>query len=282
MRINKLLARKYREEGEGGEGTGAPAASDFASILPPEYKDNPALKDYKDIGGLIKSHLNLQTMVGGSLKIPTDDNPESWNQLYDKLGRPKTADEYQFDLGEELKDAQLDPELTKWGKELFHKYGLTAKQANGVMKDYVQREMQVNEGKQSRDDMLDEYEDALREQLGGKFDESIQLATRARDMFLDEETRQFLDESGLGSHPGLVNTFIKIGNLLKEDKAFSDGAANSGFAAGPSEARAEIGRLNSDQEFMAAYLNKDNPGHVAAVERRQRLYKVAYPGKINN
>lgn len=285
-RLRALMSRLYREEagdggGDGGNGGGG-AVTDLASILPPEYKDSPALKDYKDIGGLVKSHLNLQSMVGNSIKVPTDDNPDSWAQVYNKLGRPEKPDGYEFDLGEDLKDAQLNPELTGWAKELFHKHGLTKAQANGMMKEYVQRELAERGNQKSRDEIMDEYEDTLRDALGESYDESIELATRARDMFLDADTKTFLNSTGLGSHPGLVQAFVKIGNLLKEDKAFADGAASAGFAAGPEAAKQEIAKLNMDKEFMDAYMNKDNPGHAAAVTKRQNLYKTAYPGKVTN
>lgn len=278
-RIKSLLSRKYRNEegGNGDAGGGAPAPiPSFAEIIPQEYKDSPALKDYKDIGSLIKSHLSLQSMVGSSLPMPKDEDETSWNTVYDKLGRPKTAEEYKFELGEELKEVQLDENRTKWASQLFHKAGLNNKQANAILNEYVKLEMeQLQQG-----DKSEEWTEALKKEFGDKFEENTALAARAAKMFGDAETLKWLNESGLGNHPSLVKMFANIGNLLKEDKAFADGASSSGFQDDPAQAKIEIGRLNTDKEFMAAYMNNEAPGHKEAVERMQRLYKVAYPGQV--
>ena len=51
---------------------------------------------------------------------------------------------------------------------------------------------------------------------------------------------------------------------------------------GPEAAKAEIGKLQTDADFQKAYMNKDAPGHKEAVERMERLFKVAYPGKVES
>ena len=45
---------------------------DWRAALPAEYKDNAAFASYKDLGGLLKSHLEAQKMIG-----------------YDKVLKPK-------------------------------------------------------------------------------------------------------------------------------------------------------------------------------------------------
>lgn len=282
-RIKKLLSRVYRNEaGEGGDqgmgvGTGEPIKS-FADSFPPEYKDNAALRDYKDLGGLLKSHINLQSMVGNNIPMPKDENDESWNQVYDKLGRPKTPAEYQLKLADEFKDIQLDENRTKWAQDLFHKAGLNSRQANAILNEYVKLEMQ----QMQEADNSDKWVNQIKQEFGDKFEEKTTLAQQAVKMFGDQETRQWLTDSGLGNHPSLVKMFANIGNLLKEDKAFTEGASSNGFVADPAQAKMDIGKLNADKEFMSAYMNNEAPGHKEAVERMQRLYKVAYPNKVKS
>lgn len=292
MRMHKLLTRLYRDvAAEGGDpGAAAPAAPaapivvpSFADSIPAEYRESPGLKDYKDISGLIKSHLNLQTMVGDSIKVPKEMTAENLAPIWDKLGRPKTAGEYNFSLEGDLKEVKLNQDMTDWAKQLFHKHGLNPQQANGLMQEYVAKEQgTLAQQQEAQESQALEWEDKLRDDFGDKFDEKVTLAQRAANMFTDQETRDWLETSGLGNNPNFVKTFAKIGALLQEDKAFADGSGAAGFVASEGEAKLEIGKLNADPTFMKAYMNGDAPGHRDAVQRMQKLYGVAYPGKQKN
>ena len=84
------------------------------------YRDS--VKDFKDINGLVKSYQSAQSMLGSSIRIPTDDaskeakdefysrlsqvpgltrlpnkdDPEAMNQFYNSLGRPESKDGYKI------------------------------------------------------------------------------------------------------------------------------------------------------------------------------------------
>ncbi|HYD35962.1 MAG TPA: hypothetical protein VD999_07930 [Vitreimonas sp.] len=286
-KYNRLMGRMYREGegGDGGAGGGggnvtppAGGTPSFRDSLPEEFKDHAALKDYTDLGGLVKSHVNLQSMLGNAIQLPKEG--ESWDPIYNKLGRPEKPDQYEFKLADQFKDRQLDPKLTDWAKTTFHKHGLTAKQAEGLLNDYVQREVETGTGAKNLDETLDEYEGKCEEIFGDKWEETQLVVERASKMFVDQDDAAFFNETGLGSHPTFVKIMAKVGKLLQEDKAFSEGANNAGFTPDANTAKAEIARLNTDSEFMTAYMTKDHAGHKAAVERMTNLYKIASPGKV--
>ena len=71
--------------GEGG-GAGGAAAPDWREGLSAEYRENPAIKDFTDINGLVKSHLDTKSMVGKMVRIPGEDASQEDVQAFrDKL-----------------------------------------------------------------------------------------------------------------------------------------------------------------------------------------------------
>lgn len=298
MRIRNLLGRVYREEdtgnpgggggggnttgGTGGVGDGDAGIKSFRDSIPEEYRSHSALADYKDLAGLVKSHISLQGMIGNSVAIPKAEDQDGWKNFYKKLGVPESAEGYQFDLGEQFKNIQLNGDTAKWAQGLFHGANLTPSQANKLMQGYLTKEQEIAAAAtESVDKQVEAWQDQLEQELGDKYEETTLHASRAASRFFDEDTRRYLEESGVGNHPGLVKAFATIGKLLGEDKVFTDGANNSGFMESPEEARLQISKLNTDTEFQAAYMNAEHPGHKDAVERMRRLYAKAYPGKID-
>ncbi len=52
-------------------------STDWRSGINPEFANNQSLQEYKDINGLAKSHIELQKMMGSSIRIPAENaSPE--------------------------------------------------------------------------------------------------------------------------------------------------------------------------------------------------------------
>jgi len=299
--MNKFQRHVLRapEGGEGGSGggstlTGTPPAGDtppaggeidWRSSLPEDLRSHPALIDIKDVGGLAKSYVHAQSMIGADkIVIPKPDaSPAEMADFYNKLGRPGAAEGYRFSETT-VEGVPKDEATQKWARDIFHKHGLTQKQADGLYQDYVtkvggdMRSMQESRGAQ-REQALEQLRGEWR---GNEFDVNVQLAQRAVKTFGSEELVKYLNDSGEGDNPMLIRLFANIGKQLGEDQAFGGRSSQSGFVAGPEAAKAEIGKLQTDTDFQKAYMNKDAPGHKEAVERMERLFKVAYPGKVSS
>lgn len=52
---------------------------------------------------------------------------------------------------------------------------------------------------------------------GDKFNESLSSAKAALDAFASPELRQLLNQSGLGNHPEVIRTFVRIGKQISVD-----------------------------------------------------------------
>lgn len=78
--------------------------------------------------------------------------------------------------------------------------------------------------------MVAGWEKSLREDKefagtkGELFDGNLRLAQKAVAKFVDEPTRQFLQTSGIGNHPGLVRAFQKMAKAIGEDTVAGTGA----------------------------------------------------------
>lgn len=282
-----LRAPEGSEDGSGGStltgGTGG--AADWRGSLPEDLRAHPALTDIRDVSGLAKSFVHAQSMIGADkIVLPkADASPAEMADFYNKLGRPGAADGYKFSETT-VEGAPKDEATQKWARDIFHKHGLTQKQADGLYQDYVAK---VGGDMKSMQEARSAQREQALEQLrgewkGNEFDVNVQLAQRAVKTFGSEDLVKYLNESGEGDNPMLIKLFANIGKQLGEDQAFGGRSSQSGFVAGPEAAKAEIGKLQTDTDFQKAYMNRDAPGHKEAVERMERLFKVAYPGKVES
>ena len=94
--------------------------TNFQDLIPDEYRAEKSLENFKDMGDFVKSYLSAQKIVGAD-KIPVPNKfatDEDWNKVYEKLGRPKSADEYKFNLPE---DKTVDEAALKGFADQAHK-----------------------------------------------------------------------------------------------------------------------------------------------------------------
>ena len=129
---------------------------ELTQLLSEEYRDAANLKDFKDVNQLAKSYVELQKLVGNSIRLPAEDaSPEAISDFYEKiknvegvlikndenllnkLGKPEKAEEYDFNHIVE-KVPEIEADLNAF-KETAFELGLTKDQASKLA------EMRFNE-----------------------------------------------------------------------------------------------------------------------------------------
>lgn len=293
--------------GAGGAGSGGAGAGGAGSILnpgqqqqqqqqqqqlpswlqaiPENLRTDPSLanvkaKDDKEaIAALAQMHINAQKLLGKpKLEKPSDSwTPEQWKAFHKELGVPETPDKYtlpDIKLAEGL--ALDDAKMTKW-KGKFHELGLTPKQVQGVMAEYM-AEMNGEFTSQQQNSELERTKNLglLKQEFGDQFDAKVDIARSALRKFGSEPLVELLDKTGLANNPELVKFFVQIGEATMEDSAFGSGGG-AGAGGGPGSALQEIGKLKGDTEFMKVLSNRTATGHKEAVEKWAALHKAAYP-----
>jgi hypothetical protein len=67
--------------------------------------------------------------------VPNKNSTEDqWNEVYNKLGRPESAEKYELNIKSEV--VPIEPAAIKQFAENAHKLGLNTKQAQGVLEFY--------------------------------------------------------------------------------------------------------------------------------------------------
>ena len=248
-----------------------PLAFDAGS-LPEGLRAEPSLQTFDSVDKLAKSYVNAVKKIGGDpanlVSLPQEG--ESWDNFYNQMGRPETPDGYEF--GDDP-----DNEL-EFYRNATHQLGLTQDQAQNMLDLYASVQEEQNEANdQATADFAVNSQIELKREWGADYDGRLDQAQRAFGQFATPEFSALMDETGLGNHPELVKAFAKIGAMLGEDKLIvGTGLGQSRIT--PHDAKDQIQSLYSDPEFSKAYRDNKEPGHKAAMEKMDKLFRTAYPG----
>ena len=238
------------------------ATTDWKASLSEEIRSDKSLENIKDIEGLAKSYVHAQKMVGSD-KIPVPNKyatDKDWDAVYEKLGRPKSADGYKYDLPQ---DKQVDEASLKEFSNQAHKLGLLPTQANGVVKFY--NEMTAKSIQDADSKALAARENStkeLKQEWCQAFDQKInQAATLAKSVGATELfDTNLADGTKLGDHPVMIKAFAELANKMGEDTITQ--ASGPAYLT-PNQIEKQIGELT---QVGSAYWDKNHINHQAAVE----------------
>jgi len=241
---------------------------DFQSLIPAEYKNEKALQNFQDMDGFVKSFLHSQRLVGTEkINIPNKfATDEDWNAVYEKLGKPKSPDEYKYNLP---KESKLDDDSLKAFSATAHQLGLLPKQAEGIINYYNElanaSEVDTNAKAETA---RTESEKTLRKEYGSAYKHRLHAAknlassTLGND-FLNNTILQ--DGSKLGDNPIIVKAFADLASTLSEDS----------LVKGDAPAYMSLKEINKQiaalQQPGSAYFDKRHPNHDDAVSEMQTL-----------
>lgn len=255
--------------------TPAPDAVAFESTeIPETFKDSPVGK-YKTVGELAKGYTEAQKLIGAKGVILPGEKatPEEVEKFYNSLGRPEKADGYKLSPLEKLHpELKITPESEAGFKALVHKHGLTAKQADGLYKEYFGM---ISQSLTKRDEQSmaskHEAEKALRTDWGADYDKNLSAAKRLIDKFGGEGGREAFGE--LGNNPKALKTIANIAKQFSED----------GFIKGNEIKSSEV--ADAQKQLNAILFNKEHPywkvgpGHDEAVKEYLRLQEIITPNE---
>ena len=228
--------------------------------LSEDLRDEPSLRNFNDVNKLAKSYVHLVKKLGvpaeNIIKIPNEG--ESWDEVYNQLGRPSDPADYGI------------PNYSELSNEL-HKLGINKSQAEGIY-NYVKNKGETADtiSKEQFKEQQTEAINRLRGEWGENFDS---YATKARQAFLqlaDADTVNLIDRTGLGNQPEIVKIFHKVSQILEEDGLLNTdiGGVGAGGKAQMQSRLAEI--MKSD----SPYWNRTHPDHDNYVEEALKLREI--------
>jgi hypothetical protein len=258
--------------------------------LPDDLREDPALKDFNDVTALAKSFKDTKTFVGRSIQppgeaatpeqkaefydklrkhapnlVPLDEKDEKAQELvWEKLGRPKDAKEYDFKAPPEAGEFNLD-QLRETAKAL----GLTKAQFNKMAETAL-----ATRGKVADEFKADQT--ALKTEWGAAYQEKLdKAATAAAKLGASADVVTAIKAGTMKSGP--LKLWDGIAKAIGHEPP-ANGAGGAAGAAGagaltPAEAEAEISALQNG----GALYNRQHADHEKAKLRYMKLMEFVAP-----
>ena len=241
--------------------------TNFKDLIPKDFQEEKSLQNFNNMEDFVKSYLSAQRLVGANKvaipnKMATDDD---WQEVFDKLGRPKSPDDYKYDF----KENEIDQTQLKNFNETAHRLGLLPKQAERLIKFYQEMNGESEQAKLVTAEAKQvEVESLLKKEFGPEYNKRLDQAKKlAIDTLGSDILNQTILKNGsrLGDNPDVIKAFSMLADKLSEDEIIKgDG---TGYMTA-SELEKEISELTEDG---SPYWSKAHPNHKKAVEQVLKL-----------
>ena len=247
-------------------------ATSWKEAISEEFRQDPNIEKFTEIDALAKSYINATKMIGqDKVALPNKNSTEDqWNEFYDKVGRPESADKYSLDVKSDL--VPLDNGAVKQFAENAHKLGLSNKQAQGVLEFYKNSmEGTAQQSKVDTETAQVQAEQQLRQEWGREFDNNVKKAGALAKANMNSDILDLELKSGIrvGDHPELIKGFAKIASMMSEDKIVSP---ESDSASKSADIESEISTITNNTD--GPYWNKQHPDHDKVVQQVYTLREM--------
>jgi len=200
----------------GQQGDGGQAQREWMKDLPESLRSAKTLTKFTDQewkANLAKSYVELEGKLGKSVAVPAQDAAqEDWDRFYEKVGRPKSADDYAIEKG------TMPDEFVKAFKAMAHESGLTTQQANALFKKFSGTQQQQQQAaleqmtaKMKATDVL------LRKEYGAQYDTKLADAKKAFGKLFDDSLKAELTNAGLANDSRFIKVLAELGGQLRDD-----------------------------------------------------------------
>lgn len=267
--------------------------NEFLQSLPEDLRTNETLGKFKDVSGLAKSYVEVEKMLGNTVRIPGEDaGDDARNKFYEKitsvpgvaripgddadenarnaffakLGRPESPDGYKYDFEGDLKGLQPDQEGHKEFLKTAHAAGLTQTQTKQLLDHYYGNVLKtVSEQTRANEEGLK----SLKENYGDAYNERLSAAKETADQLAEKypQLKDLTDDPVHRNNPGLIFLLAEFQKSMGEGTQ-PQGLGGKTFAMSAEEAKAQIEEIRANPNYKSdKELDK----------KLQRLYTIAYP-----
>ena len=243
----------------------------FRESLSEDIRNEPCLNNVKSLSDLATQHVNMTRNFGkDKMVIPNENSSESdWETFHKIGGMPETPQDYNLKRPDDYPEELFSDELATKAQDLFHKIGLSTKQAEALMQFNLNATLGAHTTQvQTMELQQKEAVDSLSNEWGAAYDQKLHLGNIALEQAVDgnEEFRERIK-----SKFGNDSDFIKFASNLGAKLAESTGAPTN--IPTPADVQDEIIELTN----TAAYRGGPGvsvPEHDAAVAKMARLFKA--------
>ena len=249
-----------------------PVAKTWKEAISEEFRNDPNIEKFTEIDALAKSYINATQMIGkDKVAVPNrNSTDDQWNEVYEKLGRPESADKYTLNAKSEV--VPIDETAIKQFAENAHQLGLNNKQAQGILEFYKKNmEGMAHQAKVDTETAQAQSTQELRQEWGREFDTNIKKAGALAKANMNPEIldMQLKDGMRLGDHPEIIKGFAKIAGMMSEDKIVSTESEN---VSSNTDVETEISDIMNNKD--GPYWNKSHPDHDKMVQQVYTLREM--------
>lgn len=251
-----------------------PAGGDWTAGFADDLKGYVQNKGFQNPSAVADAYRNLEKLHGAGpdklLRLPDNLSSPEARPMWERLGAPKEAKEYTFEIPKE----HGDQALADWFKDTAFKNNMTKTQAEGFVKTWNERAAanltaQQNAAKAAQTTA----ESNLKTEWGAAFETNKNKIEQAgAALGLTQEQAQALGRV-LGPE-GAPKLMLKLAAAVQES-GFVPGTNGSGGPQTPEGASSRIKQLSQDASFMSRYLSGDKN----ALEEMTQAQKQAYMGE---
>ena len=242
---------------------------DWKSTLSEDLRNDPTLKNFKDVESLAKTVVHQQKQMGNRIPIPK--TPEEHMEVYNKLGRPETADKYEVAVPETHTEYIGEDQINQF-KNVAHNIGLNNEQVKQLI-DFQVKNIDAQAQRYQTDIAVQKQhtEESLKKEWGHEYDMNVRNARRALQVYGDPEITELMNGEA-GHIPAVVKMFARLGKDVTEDMA--QNTQNNNLATSPLDAQQEITDIMDDGEHP--YHNGKHREHLQAVEHMRQLHEKVF------
>lgn len=284
----------------GTEGSPAPATSQgsWYETLPDDQKSAQMVRDSENLQAFVKQALDAHSYAGSSIRIPSKeassedmaafreklqknvrglvqydpDDEESMNDLYKTLGRPEAPDQYGMPTFEPQDDVQVDTSPAEAFRGVAHKYGLSQKQFDGVV-----REMTVAQVEKAREanENLKAGLNELKKEWGFAMDRKVEQAGQFAEQFFKNTPELAQAIRSHQANAGVLKDLAALADALgteSQNLTHGDGDPHHGTIT-PREAQTRLTEIRNNRDHP--YWRQEHPDHGYAVNEYRRLTRLA-------
>lgn len=247
---------------DSGQPAGGSAPAWHAGFADKGLATHASVQKFKDPESLAKSYVELEK---SAVFLPKDNTRESWEKVWNRLGRPETPEGYNLKAPVLPEGAEFDRKPFEGFSSFAHSIGLSQWQAQELVNWAGQK--QAIGGSGSKLLSPAKMEKVLRQKWGDAvYDHNIALTQRAVAHIGGDALAKALKETGAAYHPDVVAALATVGGFLAEENVIP--ASTPAQVSG----RAEYDALFNNKD--SAYWDRKHPDHKKAVERVTELAQL--------
>jgi len=235
-------------------------------------------RHWENMDSVLDSYDSLYKLRGVSedqlMKMPAPEDVEGMGEIYNRLGRPETAEGYTFE-----KTDDWTPEYTEWFGKTMHEMGLNDKQASLLQQRHTEFEAAALE-KMEADISVTQVNEmtVIKQEWGSAYDEKMAaVGSGAAKLGWTQEQIKLL-ERVVGTNK-MMNTMAMIGESIGE-ASFPGGDSSSIPARSEGLTReaadSKYKEMLADPEFRKRLTSSDDRVRKQAMAERSKISKLAY------